>query len=232
MIAVRQRPDPGSSRAPWWSHAASRRSASGLLVGMLAIGLLGCPAPAGDREARGAAPPADPQAAAQPIAEAGQGRPPEAVEAIARLRDGLGRALRQTLGEAGPAAAIEVCRSDAPRIARDAAAPGVSVGRTSHRLRNPRNAPEPWMEPLLDELRSIPQAPNAFRTVDLGPGRVGYVEPIYLQPLCATCHGEQVAPDLLEKIRAAYPSDEAVGFRTGELRGLFWAIVDRAEIHR
>jgi hypothetical protein len=48
-----------------------------------------------------------------------------------------------------------------------------------------------------------------------------------LQPLCATCHGEAVEPALLERIRALYPRDEAVGFRVGELRGMFWAVVPR-----
>jgi hypothetical protein len=34
-----------------------------------------------------------------------------------------------------------------------------------------------------------------------------------------------VEPALRERIRALYPSDEAVGFRVGELRGMFWAVV-------
>ena len=47
-----------------------------------------------------------------------------------------------------------------------------------------------------------------------------------MQPLCATCHGESVEPALLARIRERYPEDQAVGFRVGELRGLFWAVVE------
>jgi hypothetical protein len=161
-------------------------------------------------------------AAEQPAAE----RPAKAAEAVAALRSQLLAALTQAL-ERGPDAAVDACRVEAPRIAERVAAAGVAVGRTSHRLRNPANAPEPWMVPLLDELRAAPAQPGAWRSVDLGVRGTGYVEPIYLQPLCATCHGESVAPALLERIRALYPTDEAVGFRVGELRGLFWAIVPR-----
>jgi hypothetical protein len=83
------------------------------------------------------------------------------------------------------------------------------------------------MAPLLEELRALPPQPDTFRTVDLGARGTGYVEPIYLSPLCVTCHGEAVEPALLERIRALYPDDAAVGFRVGELRGLFWAIAPR-----
>jgi hypothetical protein len=152
--------------------------------------------------------------------------PARAAEAVAALRSELLAALTQALAQ-GPEAAIDACRVEAPRIAERIAAKGVAVGRTSHRLRNPKNAPEPWMLPLLDQLRSAPPEPGAWRSVDLVERGSGYVEPIYLQPLCASCHGEAVEPALLEQIRALYPSDQAVGFRVGELRGLFWAVVPR-----
>lgn len=156
----------------------------------------------------------------------GQAPPARAAEAVAALRSELLAALTQALAQ-GPAAAIDACRVEAPRIAERIAANGVAVGRTSHRLRNPANAPEPWMLPLLDELRAAPPEPGSWRSVDLGERGTGYVEPIHLQPLCASCHGEAVEPALLGQIRALYPSDEAVGFRVGELRGLFWAVVPR-----
>lgn len=153
-------------------------------------------------------------------------RPPEAAAAIGRLRNELGNALRQAVAR-GLEQAIEACRVEAPRITRTQATPGISLGRTSHRLRNPANAPEAWMLPLLEEFRDSEPQPGSFRTVDLGPRGTGYVEPIYLKPLCANCHGENVAPDLLVRIREHYPDDDAIGFRVGEFRGLFWALVER-----
>jgi hypothetical protein len=156
------------------------------------------------------------------------GARPELAAVVARVREDLGKALRDALAQ-GPEQAIDVCRVEAPRLAQAAGGAGVSVGRTSHRLRNPANAPEPWMQPLLEEYRLSEPAPGSFRSVDLGPRGTGYVEPIYLQPLCATCHGEAVAPDLLARIRERYPEDRAVGFRVGEFRGLFWAVRSAGE---
>lgn len=123
--------------------------------------------------------------------------------------------------ESGPADALEVCRVHAPGLAATASSPGVRVGRTSHKLRNPDNAPAPWMEPLLAAYRADPTHAES-RVVSLAGGGVAYVEPIRMQPLCLTCHGETLAPDVAERIAALYPDDQATGFRVGELRGLFW----------
>jgi hypothetical protein len=160
----------------------------------------------------------------EPSTAAPAERPAQAAEAVAALRSELLAALAQGLAQ-GPAAAIDACRVEAPRIAERVGSSGVAVGRTSHRLRNPANAPEPWMTPLLDAFRTSPPQPGAWRSVDLGARGTGYVEPIYLQPLCATCHGDAVEAGLLEEIRRLYPTDEAVGFAVGEFRGLFWAVV-------
>jgi hypothetical protein len=161
----------------------------------------------------------EPRAAAAP-----EERPAKGMEAVAALRAQLLAALTKALAES-PEAAIDACRVEAPRIAERVGAAGVAVGRTSHRLRNPANAPEPWMVPLLDAFRASPPPADAWRSVDLRSRGTGYVEPIYLQPLCATCHGEAVEASLLERIRALYPNDAAVGFRVGEFRGLFWEVV-------
>ncbi len=153
--------------------------------------------------------------------------PPAAVDAVDALRKQLGAALRGAIEEEGPIAAIDVCRDKAPQITKALQNEGVAVGRTSHRLRNPDNAPMPWMKPLLEELRDSTAAPGRFRVVDLGEAGTGYVEAIYLQPLCATCHGSNIAPALHDEIRARYPDDRATGFEPGEFRGLFWAVVPK-----
>ncbi len=139
---------------------------------------------------------------------------------LAPFKAALQQALKSGLAE-GPAAAVDACRLEAPELARRASQDGVRVGRTSHRLRNPANVAPEWVVPILDRYRTEPsnRKPAA---VALGEGRTGYVEPIVLAPLCATCHGEALAPDLAARIEALYPEDRAVGFRPGELRGVFW----------
>jgi hypothetical protein len=58
--------------------------------------------------------------------------------------------------------------------------------------------------------------------VSLPNDRFGYAEPIFLKPLCLTCHGESLAPDVAARINELYPEDRALGFETGDFRGVFW----------
>lgn len=141
-------------------------------------------------------------------------------EALAPFKMELMGALQAGM-QAGPDSAITACRLQAPQIAADAQSAGVELGRTSHKLRNPDNAPRTWAEPLLAAYLADPpkQGPDA---VQLEDGRVGYVEPIMVQQLCLTCHGSSLAPEVTELLSAHYPSDEATGFEAGDFRGLFW----------
>ncbi|MGH0031447.1 MAG: c-type heme family protein [Myxococcota bacterium] len=165
--------------------------------------------------------------AALVVFRTGPPRPPDAQVAararavLAPFKQQLMTALQEGLAQ-GPEAAIDVCRLRAPEIASSLATGAVRVGRTSHRLRNPANAPAPWMEPLLEELRRAEPGEIGYRVAPVGSGRMGYVEPIYVQPPCLTCHGESIAPSVAERIRTAYPQDRATGFALGEFRGLFW----------
>jgi len=159
------------------------------------------------------------------IAAAGgaQAQPPEqarAAEALAPFKRDLQAALREGLGQ-GPVAAIDACRLRAPQIAEERSQGGVRVGRASHRLRNPENVPPSWVAPLLEAALAAPSA-RGPRLVALDAGRSGYVEPIFVQPLCLTCHGASLSPDVSARIQERYPQDRAVGFQAGDFRGLFW----------
>jgi hypothetical protein len=111
----------------------------------------------------------------------------------------------------GPVTAIEICSDKAPEIAASVSADGVAMGRSSHKLRNPENAAPAWLELAAEPV-----------VVDLGEGRYGYAEPIFIQPLCLTCHGSNIAPDMAARIDALYPEDAATGFSEGDFRGMFW----------
>lgn len=146
--------------------------------------------------------------------------------ALAPFKKDLSEALGAALREGGPVQAIEVCRLEAPRIAAAAAKDGIEVGRTSHRLRNPENAPPPWTEPLLREYVANP-ADETPSVVRIDAEHVGYVEPIRVKPLCLGCHGEQVADPVQDRLREIYPEDRATGFRENDFRGLFWVKLPR-----
>lgn len=202
--------------------AATRTIAIGAVV--VLFGLLASARPAianrtpADDEAA-AAPGAVPEIVGPPGLLA-QGR--EARAALAPLKRGLMATLSAAMKN-GPESAVDACRLAAPGIAEAAATPRYTVGRTSERLRNPANAAADWMRPLLDRYARSPEL-SAGTVVALEGGAVGYVEPIRVKPLCTTCHGTSVDPDLLDHIRERYPDDRATGYAEGDLRGLFWVV--------
>ena len=132
----------------------------------------------------------------------------------------LQQALREGLAK-NPVEAISACQLQAPKIAEGISQDGIRVGRTSDRLRNPDNRSPDWARPILEEYLADPSA-RTTRTLSLAGGRVGYIEPIYMQSLCLTCHGESLATDVADEIKRRYPQDQAIGFKAGELRGIFW----------
>ncbi len=153
--------------------------------------------------------------------------PAGGAEVLAPFKRDLQQALREGLAK-GPVEAIAACQLRAPEIARALSKDGLRVGRTSHRLRNPANTGPDWVRPLLDAY-AADASDRAPRTVDLPDGRSGYVEPILVQPLCLTCHGESLAPEIATRIDDLYPTDRAVGYGIGDLRGVFWAELPPAE---
>ena len=140
---------------------------------------------------------------------------------LAPFKQDLQQALLEGLAQ-GPEEAIAACRIKAPEIVGALSRDGVRLGRASHRLRNSSNTAPDWVAPILDEYANEP-SDRAPRMVSLGSDRSGYVEPIVIQPLCLTCHGDSLAPEVASRIRELYPADRAVGYEVGDLRGVFWA---------
>jgi hypothetical protein len=131
----------------------------------------------------------------------------------------LSKKLRDALGEGGGAGAITVCRDEAPRIAADVSkAQGLRIGRTSHRLRNPANAPPEWALTLVESRVENPR----FRSHD--DGRLGVLLPIPTMKRCLMCHGpkDAIATEVRDTLAQHYPEDAATGFTEGEMRGWFW----------
>jgi hypothetical protein len=141
-------------------------------------------------------------------------------ELLLPFKHELQEALRLGLSKS-PVDAISACRTRAPEIATALSEEGIDVGRTSDRLRNPANSSPGWVKPILEAYIDNPTE-RAPRAVPLPDSRLGYVEPILVQPLCLTCHGDPLAPDIAARIDELYPEDRAVGYEIGDLRGVFW----------
>jgi len=123
----------------------------------------------------------------------------------------------------GATVAIDICKEVAPAIASEVAEnAGVTIGRTSVRLRNPENKPPAWAVPYM-ELRG--EKPVVLRHT--GDGTLAALFPIVLQAQCLPCHGpeDSILPEVRNAIQAAYPDDRATGFNEGDLRGWFHVTV-------
>ena len=168
----------------------------------------------------------------------GAGSPPQAAfpaeiakaeQAMNELQQALLAKLTAAMASGGPAAAVGVCRTDARAIA-DAVAKkhGIELGRTSHRVRNPANAPRAWARMIVDGGSGAAASAEKVRTVDLGE-RIGVLRPIGTAETCTRCHGaeDEVRRNIGATLAAAYPEDRATGFAPGDLRGWMWAEVPK-----
>ncbi len=126
--------------------------------------------------------------------------------------------LSQALAE-GPDKAIHACNIAAPEIAAAvAAAEGLRIGRTSHRLRNPKNEPPEWAR------RHVAKRSGEPLWLTHEDGRLAGLLPIGTMPLCITCHGPWagIARPVRKALAELYPEDRAIEFKPGDLRGWFW----------
>jgi len=145
----------------------------------------------------------------------------------------FGKQLQSTLQASmmagGPLQAINVCRSTAPAIAqRLSEHKGWNVARTSHKVRNPDNAADPWEQQIIAQwqdkiARGAPLAnmkASAVMAVN-GVPTYRYMSAIPTGEVCLTCHGTRISGQVQAALKDLYPADQATGFSKGELRGAF-----------
>lgn len=146
--------------------------------------------------------------------------PPELRPAVERA----GRAIRAAacdvehrFGEGDPDSNAVACAGAAP-------VPGVKVGRTSARLRNPENAPPAWAREYVAETDGRKASEVAAAAFDIGD-RVGLLRPIEIRRRCLGCHApaQALSEGTRDWLRRAYPEDRALGYAAGDLRGFWWA---------
>lgn len=141
-------------------------------------------------------------------------------ETLKPFKSSLQAALRAGLSK-GQEHAISVCSIEAPELAKKAGAPGVTVGRATDRPRNPKNAPAPWLAPIIEGYAAEPLGAKP-RVVHLENGHVVYAEPIFVQQACLMCHGVSVPEKVRYALKERYPEDKATGYKEGDFRGVFW----------
>jgi plasmid replication initiation protein len=149
-------------------------------------------------------------------------------DAASALGQGLMRALLARLEAAGPDSALAFCADSAQALTARYQAAGIDVHRTSLRVRNPGNAPDSAEVRVLEYLAALKTAgtlPTEFvevrRSAD-GTRELRYFRPVTVAAGCLACHGvrENIAPSIQAVLAQRYPTDSAVGYAEGDLRGV------------
>jgi hypothetical protein len=151
-----------------------------------------------------------------------------AQSAAATLGPDLAGMLQQAIRDGGPASAVAVCADSAQGRTARHATDGIAIRRVGTRLRNPANAPDTLEARVLAyfaERKAAgtipPEMIGVARTGPNGSWELRYLRPIVMQEFCTTCHGarDSIAASVQAIIAERYPSDSAVGYAAGDLRG-------------
>jgi hypothetical protein len=135
--------------------------------------------------------------------------------------------LQSAIQSGGPMEAVEVCQLRAPQIASELSVQsGWQIHRTSLKARaRPADA---WETGVLEgfEVRKAEGVPIAqiehYEVLEVeGKPTLRYMKAIPAEAACLACHGSQVDPQLQAHIRQLYPSDLALGYAEGDIRGAF-----------
>jgi hypothetical protein len=176
------------------------------------------------------APAAEAPAPEAPAAEP-EALPPEAAAALQQaqaaakqLGGTLKARLQAAMKEGGPEAAMQVCASKAQELTAAAQEPSVQVGRSSLRLRNPKNAGPDWVRDWLKQTGERPLE-GLEPVVEITETHARFLKPIGVEGVCVTCHGpkDAIPPQVASLLAEHYPEDQAVGYAPGDLRGVIWA---------
>lgn len=135
--------------------------------------------------------------------------------------------LQTAMKSGGPMAAMTVCHEQAPLIAQKLSEKtGWDIHRTS--LKPRQTKPDAWETGIMQSFEQRLTDGDKFKSLfnqDVSEvndkASFRYMQAIETQQMCLVCHGENVAPEIAEKIKALYPEDTAIGFKLGDIRGAF-----------
>lgn len=156
----------------------------------------------------------------------------ESKQAIKVFANQLKAELMAGMGKGGRLQALTVCNTAAEEIARNNSEKnGWAISRTSLKPRNTKNAPDEWEAAVLKTFDKRKEAGDSIGDIEYsevissnGEPVFRYMKAIPTKPLCLVCHGENISPDLAEKIDQLYPDDQAKGYKPDDIRGAFSVI--------
>lgn len=149
-----------------------------------------------------------------------------ATTALAEFGGKLKGTLVDSLKSGDAPATVDMCRTMAPALAEQmTTTSGVSLGRASVKLRNPKNAGPDWVQAWLKKQPVKAEGVTGFTRFDSVDGKryARVVKPLAVDGPCVQCHGAELSDDVSARLAEHYPEDQATGYAVGDLRGAMWA---------
>jgi hypothetical protein len=149
-------------------------------------------------------------------------------EIIVKTGETLTKELKAKISEGGIETAINYCNVAAlPLTDSIANLYAVKVRRVSDKIRNPANTPDSLESLVISDYKTSLslEEPLQAKLVNEN-GSIRFMAPIILNDLCLKCHGtpnENISSTDRDFILKAYPQDQAIDYKVGELRGI-WSV--------
>ncbi len=141
----------------------------------------------------------------------------------------LGSNLSEKMKEGGVKEAIPFCNTMAYPLTEEMSDKyNAIIRRTSDKLRNEKNKPDEQENKIIDHYKKELSANKQLKpVVEIdASGNPHFYGPIILQKKCLACHGsigKEVSVKTDSLIKSYYSNDMAIGFKEGDLRGI-WSI--------
>ena len=159
--------------------------------------------------------------------------------AVMKLMKELKTNLGMALKEGGFPKAIDFCADKAQKLTQkvNRELVVVKVKRVSDRFRNPADKPDAldlkvinYFKEKLKEGKLPPY--YVVESKENGKRVVIYYKPIRVAPFCLNCHGDptRMNPEVLRILKEKYPNDRALGYRVGDLRGVFKVVIPEEKL--
>lgn len=143
----------------------------------------------------------------------------------------LGKNLMGQIQKNGTAAAVEFCNIRAYQITDSmATVQGTLIKRATDKPRNPRNLANGVEMEMINTFSRLISESQAIKPISkISDDRVHVYYPITTNNMCLQCHGdpgEDIAPQVYEKLKRQYPEDQATGYDVNQLRGVWHVSYD------
>ena len=140
----------------------------------------------------------------------------------------LGKNLMGTIQKKGTLEALAFCNEQAyPLTDSMSVVHNANIKRVSDKPRNPNNkANSIELDYINTFKKQLANQEDISPIVKEGADQVQVYYPIVTNSMCLQCHGkpnENIKPEIIKKLTLLYPEDQAIGYTTDQVRGI-WSI--------